>query len=85
MEHFNRREFYRAMAAGESPAAVYGPERPYIVGEIVSALSAIVPDPSDLIQAAFGYGHPSKIVAYRNGHEYLATVYNTVSDRVPVA
>lgn len=71
----DRRQVLAAFADGLDVETVYGRNREAVAESLASHLRGIIPDRSDLLHAAFGYGGERRIRAYRNGRAYLAVAY----------
>lgn len=71
----DRRQVLAAFADGVEVETVYGRDREAVAQSLASHLRGIIPDRSDLLHAAFGYGGERRIRAYRNGRAYLAAAY----------
>lgn len=70
-----RRAVLSGFADGVYPETVFGPDRPAAAAELASWLDGIAPSADDVLLAAYGYGYPSHIRAYRTGCAFLARAY----------
>lgn len=79
----DRKQVLGAFADGHYIREVFGSIRPLVAQSIRAHVQGIMPNRGDLIEHAFGYGHERRIAAYRNGSEYLNSVYAGYGEALP--
>lgn len=76
----DRKILLGALADGKRIEPVFGPMRPAVAESIALHVRSIIPSKDDLICNAFGYGHPRRIAAYKNGRKLLAGTFRGYAD-----
>lgn len=62
---------------------VYGPDRRSVAASLTAHLLGIMPTESDVVRAAWGYGNPRRLRAYRNGRKHVMTNYSGYGLELP--